>query len=50
MEKMKASKKFRAAGSLAQVCIQLYDSVTNSDSNEEGGDGGGINEEIEDDE
>ncbi|CAH1405153.1 unnamed protein product [Nezara viridula] len=34
MEKMKASKKFRAAGAIAQVCIQLYDSVTN-DSNED---------------
>lgn len=31
---MKASKKFRAAGAIAQVCIQLYDSVTN-DSNED---------------
>ncbi|XP_073979529.1 NACHT and WD repeat domain-containing protein 2 isoform X2 [Rhodnius prolixus] len=28
MEKIRATKRFRAAGSIAQVCIQLYDSIT----------------------
>lgn len=30
MEKQKASKRFRAAGSLAKVCLKLYDNVTST--------------------
>ncbi|XP_014255655.1 NACHT and WD repeat domain-containing protein 2 isoform X2 [Cimex lectularius] len=35
MEKIKATKRFRAAGSIAQVCIQLYDSVSQGDKKEQ---------------
>ncbi|BES94311.1 NAHypothetical proteinT domain [Nesidiocoris tenuis] len=34
MEKIKATKRFRAAGSIAQVCIQLYDSISGGEDKE----------------
>ncbi|XP_046671615.1 NACHT and WD repeat domain-containing protein 2 [Homalodisca vitripennis] len=34
LERQKASKRFRAAGSIAKLCIQMYENVTSSNDNE----------------
>lgn len=35
LERQKATKRFRAAGSIAKLCIQMFENVSNVNDNEE---------------
>lgn len=46
LERQKATKRFRAAGSIAKLCIQMFENVSNVNDNEDKQ----VNETTEDEE